>query len=266
MTLHYHRSGHGQKVLLAFHGIGQDGATCFGSFEKYLGDYYTIYAFDLFFHGKNVTISPGELFPEPDVITRESWKGILENFLTNQNISRFDVVGFSMGGRFAMATLEAFATQVDRVFLIAPDGITEHPLYKLATGFSPARRLFRWCMQHPGSLLLTASLIQKAGFLNQSLHRFALNVLNTPGKRQVIYSSWTAFRALRFDIPALNQMAENHGVKIFLFVGKYDKLLPPSAVKRLSDLLPSQQYKIIQSGHSGLVDKIAVFIANDLAK
>ena len=46
----------------------------------------------------------------------------IREFLRKENISRFDVAGFSMGGRFALATLEAFPEKIGNVFLIAPDG------------------------------------------------------------------------------------------------------------------------------------------------
>ena len=70
MKLHYHKLGSGPHVLLAFHGIGQEGISCFGTFEKHLGSYYTIYAFDLFFHGKSNA-------SDEQLITKESWAKLI---------------------------------------------------------------------------------------------------------------------------------------------------------------------------------------------
>ena len=265
MNLHHHKSGHGPNILLAFHGIGQDGLSCFQPFTEKLSDYYTIYAFDLFFHGKSIETSDAD-FSKSELITKEIWTQTIRRFLLNENISRFDVAGFSMGGRFALATLETFSDQIDKAFLIAPDGVSEHPLYTLASRFSPTRKLFHWLMQHPEILFKTAGALQKIGIVHSSLYRFTKHVLNTPEKRLSIYSSWVAFRKLHFDIPVLYQTVKSQEIKLYLFIGKYDKLLPPSAVKKLSGLLPVENYLVLQSGHSMLVEKTAALLPELLSK
>ncbi len=263
MRLHYHKLGHGPHILLAFHGIGQDGLTCFKPFEAHLGNYYTIYAFDLFFHGGTNQPNDRDPFSEPDLITKDIWKRIIESFLATNNISHFDVAGFSMGGRFALATLEAFSGQINNAFLIAPDGISRHPLYVFATGFVPTRKLFRLCMKHPEAFFRTASLLQKLGLVNKSLHRFTENVLSNSEKRQVVYNSWLAFRPLHFNIPEVYKDLKKQGIELYLFIGKYDKLLPPASLKKLSDLLPANRYVVLQSGHSTLVEKAALLLAEE---
>jgi len=262
-SLHYHKLGHGPKILLAFHGIGQDGLSCFKSFSENLGDHYTIYAFDLYFHGKSVEKSAID-FSDKEIITKKIWTRTIQEFLRKENISRFDVAGFSMGGRFALAAAESFSSRIDKAFLIAPDGVSEHPLYTLASRFAPARNLFRWCMKNPDTFFKTANVFQKVGLVHSSLYRFTQHVLNTPEKRQSVYNSWVSFRKLHFDIPDLYQKIKSNGVDLYLFIGKYDKLLKADGVKKLADILPADRYLILQSGHSQLVEKVAVFLKNIL--
>ncbi len=254
LKLHFHKTGLGPHILLAFHGIGQEGSSCYQPFTDALSDYYTIYAFDLFFHGKNID-NPSEL------ITKDLWRGIIQNFLKSEHIQRFDVAGFSMGGRFALATLEAFTDQIDKAFLMAPDGISEHPLYALASRFPPTRHLFGWFMRNPQSFLQTARLLSKTGMINTSLYRFTENMINTPQKRYMIYHSWVAFRQLRFNIPQLYQAIQSHHIDLFLFIGKYDKLLKAKHVTSLSRLLPANRYILLQSGHVQIVEKVAAYCA-----
>jgi pimeloyl-ACP methyl ester carboxylesterase len=262
MSLHYHKLGNGPHTLLAFHGIGQDGKSCFDSFAKNLDDSYTIYAFDLFFHGQSnrQTI----LQDEPEIITKEMWAAIIQRFLLEHHISRFDVAGFSMGGRFALATLESFSAQINRAFLIAPDGISEHPLYTIASRFRPVRRLFRWSMKHPQLFFKVTDLLLAARLISGSLYRFTRHVLNTAGKRAAIYNSWVAFRMLRFNIKKLYQLIASNNTDLYLFIGKYDKLLKENDVRRLSALLPRDKYRVLQSGHTQLVEKVALYCKNHL--
>lgn len=248
--LPFHKLGRGNRILLAFHGIGQDGASCFQPFEAHLGDVYTIYAFDLFFHGKSI-FSKGEL------VTKDLWQSIILDFLLKNNINKFDIAGFSMGGRFALATLEAFPDHIEKVFLIAPDGVSEHPLYGFATRFWLIRRVFEWSMQKPQPFFSVVNVARQVGLVNSSMQRFVQQVLNTPEKRQTVYNSWVNFRNLRFDIPALHQLASNNNITVYLFVGEFDTLLKPAAVRKLAALLPANQYITLKSGHTKLVEHAA---------
>lgn len=253
LTLSYTKLGSGPNALLAFHGIGQDGRACFGTIEKSLGTHYTIYAFDLPFHGQNAD-APFE------VVSKSDWKASVGHFLNHNSITRFDIAGFSIGGRFALATLEAFPEHIDRAFLIAPDGVSEHPMYTLATRIPPARWLYGWLMKNPRVFFPGIYVARTLKLASKSLVRFTRQVLNTPEKRKTIYQSWVAFRNLRFDIPALVKNAQAHQVTIYLFAGVYDSLLKPAAVSKLAQLLPKDQYIALKSGHTRLVEHAAAWI------
>lgn len=254
-TLHFSKFGHGPNILLAFHGIGQDGLRCFQCFEEPLGAHYTIYAFDLFFHGQSGAISE-------NVVSKEFWTATIQDFLNQHQITVFDIAGFSIGGRFALATLEAFAEQVGNVYLIAPDGVSEHPLYTLASRFWPTRMIFKKLLQYPELLFKTSDLLQRAGLISSSLNIFTQKVLDSPEKRQSVYHSWVSFRKLHFDILGIFRLTKQNKVTIHLFVGKFDKLLKPKHVRKLAQLLPEHQYHELKSGHTKLVAQTGAYIAN----
>jgi pimeloyl-ACP methyl ester carboxylesterase len=253
--LRFSKFGHGPKTLLAFHGIGQDGLHCFQCFGEPLGAHYTIYAFDLFFHGQSGAISE-------NVISKEFWTATIHDFLHQNHITRFDIAGFSIGGRFALATLEALAGQVDNVFLIAPDGVSEHPLYTLASRFWPTRMIFKKLLKYPEVLFKMSNVLQKAGLISSSLNIFTQKVLDSPEKRQSVYHSWVSFRKLRFDVSYIFKLTKQNEVTIHLFVGKFDKLLKPKHVRKLAELLPEHQYHELKSGHTKLVAQAGSYIAN----
>lgn len=261
MTLHYERLGRGPHILLAFHGAGQTGHECFRPFANRLGDYYTIYAFDLFFHGKSPGMNSDAPFTAKDVVTKQKWVQCMQAFLSNHSITRFDVVGFSLGGRFALATAEAFAEFIDRLFLIAPDGISEHPLYHVATRFPPGRWLYRQLTVHPRPLFLAITLIEKGRLLPTRTVRFVRHMLETSRQRQQIYQSWVSFRTLSFAIVPLYIHLLSHGVSLWLLAGRHDPMLPPARFRILSDLIPQNRFVILESGHTRLVEKAAAYLS-----
>ncbi|GHB53937.1 hypothetical protein GCM10007390_03580 [Persicitalea jodogahamensis] len=258
MKLHYDCLGHGPNVLLAFHGVGQTGRRCYEPFARHLGHYYTIYAFDLFHHGQSKGVSGSDDFSDADVLTRALWKDLIQKFIKEKNIVRFDVVGFSLGGRYALATAEAFSEHLERLILIAPDGVVDHPLFGIATRFAPTRGLYRRLSDNPQPLFAAADLAQRARILPEKMVSFVRYAMGTAEQRRRIYRSWVSLRELSFNIAKLHAQLKRNGVEVWLFVGKYDPVIVPAKLKLLSERLPEKHFFVLESGHGGLVERAAL--------
>ncbi len=258
MTLHYDCLGRGPNVLLAFHGAGQTGAACFQPFAEYLGEFYTIYAFDLLYHGRSKGLHGDEAFADTDLLTKAFWKNFIHDFLFKKNITRFDVAGFSLGGRYALATAEAFPERINRLLLMAPDGVTEHPLYSLATRFAPTRWVFRQLVRNPQPLFAVTDLARWLRIIPKNLVYFVRYMLDTLAERKRLYRTWVSLRELSFSIPALYDLLQKNGVSVWLFVGKYDTVFPPQRLRRLSELLPPEHLVVLESSHTRLVERTAI--------
>ncbi len=148
--LTYQRFGTGPRALLAFHGMGQR-STCFAPLDRVLRDEFTIYSFDLFYHGDSSCLS-GDEYTDGEVLTKARWQELIMTFLRQQGIDRFSVAGFSLGGRFALTTTELFAGRVDALWLFSPDGITISPWYWIAIHTQAGRWLFRYFLAHLANL------------------------------------------------------------------------------------------------------------------
>ncbi|MPR34349.1 alpha/beta fold hydrolase [Salmonirosea aquatica] len=260
LTLHCDRLGQGPNILLAFHGAGQTGHACYDAFAVHLGDYYTLYAFDLFFHGQSHGLSGKDDFSDDDILTKVLWKNFIQDFITTHTISRFDVAGFSLGGRYALATAEAFPELTDRLLLMAPDGVVEHPLYALATRFAPARWIFRQLVRNPRPLFAVAETARRLRIIPKNLLYFIRYMLDTPEERKRLYRTWVSLRELSFSIGPLQKVLEANGVEMWLFAGKYDTLFPPERLKVLSKLLPPARFVILECGHNHLVERAAAYL------
>ena len=53
--LHHYKFGQGNKAMLCFHGYSMHGKQ-FNLLEEHLGESYTFYGFDLFFHKETVLL------------------------------------------------------------------------------------------------------------------------------------------------------------------------------------------------------------------
>ncbi len=252
MILHYEKIGHGSEILLAFHGMGQD-FSCFQKFAQTFDNQYTTYLFDLPFHGKS---TPGFAQKEEVVFSKNDLKLFLKNVLEQHQIQRFSVIGFSMGGRFALATLEAFTDRINNVLLIAPDGISENFFYIAATRFKFTRPLFRIFAYQKERLQTLGNVLVRLRLLPESTIRFAQKMLDTGPKQDQIYYAWIGFHQLTFNISRLSQHINLQDVKLTIFMGKYDKLLPLNAVTPLTKKVKNCEVIELPTGHTSLVEKV----------
>ncbi len=150
VSLHYSLTGKGKKVLLAFHGYGQT-KLHFRHIAKQLSGQYTLYTFDLFFHGKSI-------WPFKDnPLTKNFLAGMMSAFLEKEKINQFSLMGFSMGGKMVLSLLEQFPDRVEQLILIAPDGIKTSFWYSLAT--YPG-----WTKQYFRSLVISPYAFKKPSF------------------------------------------------------------------------------------------------------
>lgn len=232
--------------MLVFHGFGQDN-TVFTSLIAELSGQYTLFVFDLFFHGKSQW-AHGE---QP--LEKDHWRSLMELFLQENEIERFSLTGFSLGGKFVLATLEAFADKVENVVLIAPDGIKTSFWYSLATYPLIFRKFFRSMIMHPGRFSTIARLVNNMGLADKGLIRFAEHQMSTEEKRTRVYYSWIVFRHLKFGMQTIAEIFNAHQIPLLMIVGKYDKVITGKNMERLLSRVKKHRIEILETGHNGLI-------------
>jgi len=256
-TLSYQQTGQGEKAFLLFHGFGQH-HRAFAALTETLAPHYTLYAFDLFFHG-NSQWNEGE---RP--LEKAMWKEILVNFLKEHPTQRFSVLGFSLGGKFALATLELFPEQIEHIFLLAPDGIKTNFWYSLATYPLLLRQFFKSMILKPGRLHAITSVLHALRVVDKGLLRFAESQMDTKEKRERVYYSWVVFRHLHFDMRKVAELINDHGVRLTMIVGKHDKIITTQNMQRLLRHLRDYQLETLDTGHHGVIAGSISILTKDI--
>ncbi len=248
--LHYTRTGTGSRALLAFHGYGQTNAH-FEPLANPLASQFTIYAFDLFFHGKSLWAH------QEEPLSKAYWKEMLTEFLLQEQIETFALMGFSMGGKFALATLESFPECVTELTLIAPDGIKTNFWYSLATYPQWTRKAFRGVVVNPLHFQQLAQWMHQLRLVDKGIVRFAQSQMNTREKRHRVYYSWMVFKKLTFDMKQIARLINQHQIPTRMFVGKYDKIMTAANMQQLLKHLDHPQLVVLEAGHSRLLEAVA---------
>lgn len=245
--------GNGPEFLFAFHGFDND-ANDFSCFEKALGKRYTIIAINLFFHGKSFS-EKGEFRPG---FSDKDLKELFNCFLDEFHCSRFSLLGFSLGGRVVLQLAIDFAERINRIFLLAPDGIKISGWYKFVTHWRIGRRLFKRIVQQPERFFLVAKLFRRLRLVGRKQYMFALSHFDSRAKREKVYNVWMIFRNVLPDPYLVKVALEENQVSLHLFFGAYDTIIPPAIGKKfIRGLDTPVTLDILETGHNLMKEKVA---------
>ena len=239
--------------MLAFHGYGQN-SHAFEKIGESIERQYTLYSFDLFFHGKSIW--PFGSKP----LEKKLWLEIVQNFLDSEGIDKFSIAGYSMGGKFLLAILETLAPKIEAIFFIAPDGIKTNPWYSLATYPIFLRGIFKVMVRFPKPLFGLMHLMLRLKIVEKGLIKFARLKMNSEVKRRRVYYSWVVFRYLSFDMEIISGLINSHQIPVKMILGKFDKIITLENMLTLLEKLKDYELIMLETGHNQLLDEFAMYL------
>jgi pimeloyl-ACP methyl ester carboxylesterase len=258
--IHYSCWGTGSNILIAFHGYGESAAS-FAFLDEALGRDFTIVAPDMPYHGKTEWREP-ELFFDP----RE-----LVALLTEISAGLpgrepgWSLMGYSMGGRVALQLLELQYARIERLVLLAPDGLFVNPWYRLATGTAAGNRFFRWTMDHPGWLFFLLRTGNRLGLVNPSLFKFAAHYIDDDPARRELYARWMVMRGFRPRLGRIAGFIRELQIPVLLLYGNYDRIILARRGEHfLRRIGPNGRLELLPAGHAILQPKFMEVIVNAL--
>jgi pimeloyl-ACP methyl ester carboxylesterase len=251
-TLAYRVYGTGSRPLLAFHGFGRTGED-FRIFERELGQKFTIYSFDLPYHGGG-KVDAAIVNP---AFSKNDLKELIEKFCAEKNINRFSVMGYSLGGKIALSALEVFKGRIENIYLLAPDGLKVNPFYFMGTRTWIGRWLFRSIIKNPQPLLALGNFLEKAKLINPRLNYFVRYHMDTEPKRQKVYDVWILFRKLVPDLKEITSTINENNITLRMFFGKYDNVILPELANKILPKLKNKKdvLHVLECGHRVLERK-----------
>lgn len=223
VELSYQKIGRGETVLVMFYGYGQN-STVFDAFVEGLEDSHTIYIIDLFFHGQSKWAEEGQL-------TADFWLWLFLKFIEKNNIAKFELIGFSLGSKFALLTYETMPTRVTAMYLIAPDGFYENFWYKLFTANRITLKMFKVVLDHWGFFRFIPYLGYKTGVITKEIYRFVTVNVDTASKRMRLYHTWRLFKNIHLPLHDLSTQIRKHYTPLVVYIGTQDHIIKEKYIK-----------------------------------
>jgi pimeloyl-ACP methyl ester carboxylesterase len=250
----YYRFGSGSRVAVCFHGYGEE-ASMFGFLAKYAGSQYTFYSIDLPFHG-NTDWKEGLIFTDQDL--QQIIKKILEqnNIQLQTSNLKLSLLGFSLGGRVALSLCQAIPEKIEKLVLLAPDGLKENFWYWLATQTRLGNKFFHFTMKHPGWFFGFLKLLNKLKLVNASVFKFVNFYIGDAEVRRILYARWTTLRKLKPDVKLIKSLVRENNIKVRLLYGMHDRIILSSVGTRFKEGIEDNcTLSVIHSGHQVLHEK-----------
>jgi pimeloyl-ACP methyl ester carboxylesterase len=250
-------AGEGEKTVACFHGYGESGES-FSILAPYWETEFTLIAIDFPFHGETEWSGADALHPE------ELWE-ILELILQQlgRKESPISLVGYSLGARVCLSLVQLKPEKINRLVLLAPDGLTVNPWYWLATQTAAGNSLFHSTMRKPGWFFFLLRISHKLKMANQSVVKFTAQYIGDAPARKELYHRWMVMRKFKPQLKKIRHQVLQHRITIKLLYGEHDRIiLPQRGAAFISGLEEFAELITIPSGHQLLKEKNAELIAS----
>jgi pimeloyl-ACP methyl ester carboxylesterase len=253
-VISYRCFGSGPRPALCFHGYGED-ASSYDFLDKYAGDQYSFYSIDLPFHGETewnegFNFTTGELVEIVNLILSGT------NLQSSTSNFQLTLLGFSLGGRIALTLCEAIPEKVERLVLLAPDGLKTNFWYWLATQTWSGNKFFSFTMKHPGWFFGFLKVLNKLKLVNASIFKFVNYYIGDKEVRRLLYARWTTLRKLKPHLPTIKSEVRKDNIKVRLIYGRHDRIILSSVGEKFRKGIEEQcTISVIHSGHQVLHEK-----------
>lgn len=254
--LHYLEWGTGKRLLLAFHGYGND-AEIFSLFAAHLGSEYTILSFDLPHHGRSEW-SNDTMLTKKDLVT------LIGSLKVAYHVDKVSLLGYSMGGRVCLTVIEVFPECVDKAVLIASDGLEINGYYYFFTQTYLGSKIFRYMLKKPALVLKLTDWLNSKKIVDPSRHKFVTHYLKPEASRQFLLKVWPGMRDLVPTPSKVRQAIRKHHIPVSIFMGNYDRIMPPALAEKFKSGLDTVHLFILERGHKVFDEENAHQIAQRL--
>ncbi|MFD0939765.1 alpha/beta fold hydrolase [Pedobacter boryungensis] len=224
VNLHYYRFGNGPKTMLCFHGYGMHGKQ-FSVLKEKLGNEYTFYGFDLFFH-KETTLHDQSIQQVKNGISKTDFCELITSFCAMQGIDRFCVIGYSLGSHYASVLAEKEAQRIDQLFILAPAFLKVFPPFQVMSKNKIANYAFRKLFLSENGIKVVLNFCKTLRIIDEKSHGILKSEMATKDLRFAFYANVTYLRYLQVKEIDLITSLNEHNVKCFFLFGQRDKMYP----------------------------------------
>lgn len=234
--------------MLCFHGYGMHGKQ-FISLEPALGEKYTFYGFDLFFHKQTKLKDQSLNTIKYNRVTKKQLAELIEEFCQYEGIDRFSVIGYSMGSHYATVVVEELGNRIDEYIVAAPSSLNPGALITFFSKYKLGNKLLERFALSEKALIRLLNFAKALGFIDETGRNILYKEINTQELRFNFYACFTYLRLLETDAPKLMQVLTENNIRSIFIFGRKDIMYPLSIGKAFFARFKQAEIVILEADH-----------------
>ena len=220
----------------------------FAILEEVLGKQYTLVAVDLPFHGQTEW--------NDQTFTKSDLESIIDTIRESEGKTRFNLMGFSFGARLLLATLPEYHALLDRLILLAPDGIGTKGMSMAVRTPMPVRRfLFKW-LQRPDWFLKLVRFGHRLRVIPPVIVNFLVFNLPRADRFNRTFGCWFALNSFYLRRRRIRGYLQQSAIPVDIFYGTKDEMVRYKSLKKLAAALPKSRLIQLDAGHRVVSEKL----------
>ncbi|RYD58997.1 MAG: alpha/beta hydrolase [Sphingobacteriales bacterium] len=239
--LHCISIGTGPKVLVCFHGY-RNNATLFTPFAAYLEKAYTIVSVDLPHHGKSNWTDHSHMHPRDLVM-------LIDEIRSRYSVDKVSLLGYSLGGRVCLKAVELMPERIDKVLLIASDGLVFNPFYYFVTRTGVGRHIFSSFLTNPNRFVGVIEWAKRRNLIDASRYRFFMQYLDSDQERMLLLRIWPSMSRLIPNTKKLKDAIHKFEIPVSIYMGKHDRIIPVGLAQQFTKDMKTVKLFILDRGH-----------------
>ena len=247
--------GDAKRLLVALHGFGES-SRAFLPILDFYAEQYKVIAIDLPAHGS--TNWQAARFTLQDFID------ILQQLMDTEKIEKVNLIGHSFGARLAMRIAVEQPAWLDKLYLLAPDGISTKGLSTILKYGRRIDTIITGLLNRPKLLFRLAKTLHLIRLIPSSSLAFLSNQMSNEQKRSRILLYWQTLWDLHIDKKRFAQLIDRYTIALEVYVGTDDKIVDKVMIQQFLTTIPSAKYvEVPKAGHRIMGDQLMKLILQE---
>jgi pimeloyl-ACP methyl ester carboxylesterase len=170
-----------------------------------------------------------------------------------------------MGGRIALHLTQLMADKVERLVLLAPDGLGFNFWRWFGSDTWLGNKLLHYTVHHPNWSLWTLKKAEEWKIVQKSMANYLRFYIQDEDYRYVLYHRYISMRKFKPALGKLKQFIRRHRIPVKMLFGSFDQVINYKGGEKFKEGIEEfASVKVIEAGHNllseGQVGKIAQLI------
>lgn len=260
--IHYYKFGKGKKPMLCFHGNGMHGKQ-FKVLENQLGDKYTFYGFDLFFH-KETVLKQQNLSYIKKGISKKDLTSVFIDFCNSNNIEDFSVLSYSMGSHYAATLVEEVPERIIEFITAAPSTLKPGWLVTFLSKNKVGNKLLEKLALSKNGLLNLLKLIKRVKVVDDKTYHILYKEIETSELRFAYYANFAFLKHLKLNEAKFISNLNKYQIKSIFIFGARDKNYPAKIGEKVIPKLNHARQLVLDENHEMINANFSAQLTNVL--